>query len=167
MKLLKSNPIATAHGTMSREQELPLNDSTVQRNTGKEVVDQAENQSLATWLTAWRAYVAANRKILRQFGVTAQQYAALVEINCSNTPHGLSIGELAAALQIGHNTAVQLVNILCKKGYANRSRHDFDRRIAHLKLTSSGRAALSTLIRIHHREFRNIRLELVGKHEEQ
>lgn len=145
---------------MTGKQKSPKNETRL--STGNGEIGETETQDLTIWLAAWRAYTSANRMMLRQFGVTAQQYAALIEIHCSNDPHGLSIGELAAALHIGHNTAVQLVNKLCKKEYANRSRHEFDRRVAHLKLTVSGRATLGDLLRIHHREFRNIRPELVG-----
>ena len=116
---------------------------------------------MVTWLAAWRAFVSANRKVLKQFGVTPREYAALIEIRCSDEPYGPTIGDVAAALHIGHNTMVQLVNILCQKGYAERSRYDVDRRKAHVTLTTHGRAILNNLVRVHHHEFRSVEPELI------
>lgn len=128
--------------------------------------DQAVNSSekykaVTAWQAVYREFAAENRRVLKQLDISGQQYAVLLEIFCSPEPDGPTVGQLANHLQVGHNTAVQVVNKLCLKGYANRSRREQDKRKAYLNLTPKGRAALSKIVAADHDALRGMQLEFM------
>jgi|GEM_PF-3380342 len=121
---------------------------------------QEQCRRLAEWLSAWRSFLAVNEAILVEVDITPQEFAALLEIDRSDGPHGPTIGMLAACLLTRHNTSVGLVTRLCKKGYTRRVRDMRDRRQTHVQLTDRGREILAALVRAHCRELHEIRTEL-------
>jgi len=121
---------------------------------------QEQCRRLAEWMSAWRSFLAVNEAILGDADLTPQEFAALLEVDCSDAAQGPTIGMLAACLQTRHNTSVGLVTRLCKKGYLRRIRDAQDRRLTHVQLTDSGHQILTALVRAHCRELHEIRTEL-------
>ena len=91
-----------------------------------------------------------DREMARRYGITPQQYEAMLEIHFCEGPEPITIGGLARRLNIKHNSVVLTVNKLCRKGYVVRTPSQRDRRLMHLSLVAEGRALLQALARADH-----------------
>ncbi|HJR90325.1 MAG TPA: MarR family transcriptional regulator, partial [Aeromicrobium sp.] len=74
--------------------------------------------------------------------LTMRQLHVLV---AASQPEGVTVHELADALQTSDPTASGLVNRLADKGLVVRVEDDADRRVRHVQLTEAGEETLSEL----------------------
>jgi DNA-binding MarR family transcriptional regulator len=114
--------------------------------------DLEDHHRLRAWRSSLRGFLRASKNILKQHDVTTLQYQSLLEIWEASGGRGLSVGELAVQLRVKHNSAVEVVNMLCVKKLTLRSRSEDDRRVVHVQLTPEGRALLAKLVNAHVRE---------------
>ena len=119
-----------------------------------------EYKLIASWRSSLREFFGASKHILKEHRVTSMQYQALVAIRTSDGPDGMNMNGLAAYLGVRHNSAVGLVNRLQSLGLVVRLRSDRDRRVAHLRLTPEGEAALKALVEAHREALMGIRNEM-------
>ena len=74
--------------------------------------------------------------------LTMRQLHVLV---AASQPEGVTVHELASALQTSDPTASGLVNRLADKGLVTRVEDDADRRVRHVQLTEEGQETLAAL----------------------
>jgi DNA-binding MarR family transcriptional regulator len=84
----------------------------------------------------------------------------MLEIWAAPEGKGLSIGALADLIHLAHNSAVGVVDQLCKKGLAARKRDPGDKRVVRVQLTDQGRMQLAALVDDHLRELNKIASDL-------
>lgn len=120
-------------------------------------------QTLARCFSICNAFSAANREVLGEFGVTAQQCACLVETHCAEAQGPLTVGELAERLRVRHNTAVGAITQLCEQGLLLRVRDSQDGRKVRVKLTKKGQQTLEQLARAYWQALREIEPELFAQ----
>jgi len=91
-------------------------------------------------LRAWRDAERRFDRHFRDLKLTPPQFATLIllELNHECTP-----GELAAALGMGHNNFVLVVDALVDRGFITRTTCADDRRKRRLALTEAGTAMLA------------------------
>lgn len=118
-----------------------------------DAVSEVEFHAVAAYFGMLRSFIKHSRTAAKHFGITPQQYDALLEI-CSCSDHAdITVGGLAKRLNIKHNTVVMIINRLCHKGYVIRVQSQRDHRLVHLQLTDAGSAFLTKLVQDMHREF--------------
>jgi len=116
-------------------------------------VSEVEFHAVAAYFGMLRSFINHSKTAARHFGITPQQYDALLEICSCSEPAAITVGGLAKRLNIKHNTAVMIINRLCHKGYVIRVQSERDHRQVHLQLTPTGSAFLKNLVQDMHREF--------------
>ena len=99
------------------------------------------------WFGLLRGVYASNRVILKELAVTEQQCGALLEVACHGGAEGLTIGGLAARLQVRHNTVVYVVNRLSARGLVERAASPRDRRKVYVHLTQQGQELMGRFVR--------------------
>lgn len=93
--------------------------------------------------TARRVKQYAQRKFKQHdFDVTVDQWLVMKNLSESET---LSQSELAQLVFKDHPTLTRIIDILCKKGYVERTPHPQDRRSFHLLLTDNGKKKVGEL----------------------
>ncbi|HSN17803.1 MAG TPA: MarR family transcriptional regulator [Gammaproteobacteria bacterium] len=115
---------------------------------------------IKVWRSSVQRYLHDSRGILKHHGVTTRAYHAMLEIWGAPADKGLSIGALADLIHLAHNSAVGVVDQLCKKGYAVRKRAASDKRVVQVQLTDQGRIVLAALVDDHLRELDKISSDL-------
>lgn len=106
--------------------------------------------ALRTFLHFSEAVAAAEGKL------TSQHYQAMLILRGWPEGQPVSISDLAQQLLIRHNSAVGLVDRLANEGLVVRKPSSVDLRKVELRLSSSGRQALSKLATMHRDELRRI-----------
>jgi DNA-binding MarR family transcriptional regulator len=96
--------------------------------------------------------MSASKAILKQVGITPNQYQALLAIRFGTRQQKLAVGELAHSLHIRHNSAVTLINKLVTHGLVRRMSSHQDRRVVYLHLTAKGENILRKLVTAHRQE---------------
>lgn len=77
-------------------------------------------------------------EICRARGLTTDQYTLLLMIKGFGDERGMSIGELAEAMQLAHNGMVERVQRAEAAGLLTRERSTADRRVSIVRLTPEG-----------------------------
>ena len=123
-------------------------------------VSDADYEILASFRAALRRFLRVSEDLAHGVGLTPQQHQAMLGIR--GYPGGAepSIGQLAARLQIHHNSAVGLVTRLAKHGYLKRQASKEDQRRVHVSLTPKGQAVLDKLTEAHRSELRHMGPEI-------
>jgi DNA-binding MarR family transcriptional regulator len=111
---------------------------------------------LAAWRDVLRDFMVASKHILRQSGVTSNEYQALLVIRLQTQHQKVSVGDLARHLRIRNNSAVSLLNRMTRQSLARRVPSEDDARIMYLRLTAKGDALLRKLVVAHRRELDRI-----------
>lgn len=96
-----------------------------------------------------------------EYGLSAQQYQALLAIEGFPERNWATIGELAEQLQIAHHSAVGLVNRMEKLELVRREKSTEDRRIVQVRLTAKGIRLLESLYLSHRAELKTIGPRLI------
>ncbi|MGH8373009.1 MAG: MarR family winged helix-turn-helix transcriptional regulator [Gammaproteobacteria bacterium] len=119
-------------------------------------VSPADYRTLAQFRATLRRFLRISEELAHGVGLTPQQHQALLAI-MGFAGDGLpSMGDLAARLQIRHNSVVGLVDRLVKRKLVRRQTAKEDRRRVRLQLTHSGERLLAQLTRAHQIELREI-----------
>jgi DNA-binding MarR family transcriptional regulator len=103
-----------------------------------------------------RRFQLFSREAARMSGMTAQQHQALLAIKGFPGRDYVSIGELAARLQVRHHSAVGLVDRLARQGLVRRTVSNTDRRRVEVRLTALGEKRIERLSAAHIRELRQL-----------
>lgn len=122
---------------------------------------QLENHArILLWRSSLHKFLHGSKAILKRHGVSSRGYHGMLELWAAPKDDGLSVGELADLLHLRHNSAVGVVDVLCAKGFAARSRGDHDKRVVRVRLTDEGRMVLAALVDDHLRELGKISADL-------
>jgi DNA-binding MarR family transcriptional regulator len=116
----------------------------------------ADYQTLAEFRYLLRRYLSFSKGAARKAGLTPQQHQALLAIKGNREPAAPTVGYLAQALLLRHNSAVGLVDRLVRAGYVSRAADAKDRRRVSLALTEKGESVLSCLAAAHRQELRQL-----------
>lgn len=108
----------------------------------------AEYRTLALFRQGLRRFLRFSEEAAADAGLTPRQYQALLALRGS--PSGrMPVGELAAALEVRHHSAVGLVNRLESLGLVGRHADPADRRRALVATTARGERTLARLASAH------------------
>ena len=104
------------------------------------------HERILLWRSSVQSFLHGSKAILKHHGVNTRAYHAMLEIWAAPNDKGLSVGDIADLTHIAHNSAVGVVDQLCRKGLTVRKRDTEDRRVVHVQLTDQGRMALAALV---------------------
>jgi len=108
-----------------------------------------------------RRFLDFSRRAAREAGLAPQQHQMLLVLAAGACGAEPSIRELSRRLLLNHNSAVELLNRLERKGLVRRVRRPGDRRQVGVLITPRGRRVLTRLTRHHLAELRSAGPELV------
>lgn len=120
------------------------------------MISEDDYRLLTAWRDTLRDFMTASKRILKQAGVTANEYQGLLVIRLRTQQQPLSMGELARHLRIRNNSAVSLVNRMARQVLVRRVPSGQDSRVVHLRLTAKGEGMLRKLVDAHRRELDRI-----------
>lgn len=123
-------------------------------------VSELDYRKLAAFRASLRKFLRKSEDIVNAAGLTPQQHQTLLAIKGFAGLGKPTVKDLAARLQIRHNSAVGLVSRLEAHGYVRRLASKQDRRCVHLELTRKGNAMLHHLTHAHRSELQNIGPEI-------
>src|SRR5689334_2757300 len=109
-------------GTMNAVRTKPASQSQDGRAMQAEDITDADYATLAAFRLALRQFAAFSEAAAKAAGLTPRQHQALLAIKgaAQASPNGLGVGEIAKALLIRHNSAVELVDRLADAGLVRR-----------------------------------------------
>jgi len=123
----------------------------------------ADYHALADFRFGLRKFLRFSKEFLAaEAKLTPEQYEALLALRAFAGKNGLLIGELSHRLQVKHHTAVSLAEKLVRRKLVSRRRGTSDKRKVYLRLTDSGKAALTRLAWRHRDELRTLTDELMA-----
>lgn len=121
----------------------------------------AEYRSLAELRFRLRRFLAFSETEAKAAGLEPQQHQLLLVLRGLEPTQPATIGVIAERLVVRHNTAVELVDRLVRRGLVSRSRSKVDRRTAHVRITPRGTRVLRKLSVAHREELRRSGRELI------
>jgi DNA-binding MarR family transcriptional regulator len=96
-----------------------------------------------------RRFLRHSDAVAHDAGLTPALHQLLLAIRGAAPAPDPTVGELAAALDVRHHTAVELAQRAEQLGLVVRARDDRDQRQVHVRLTPAGRRRLSQVTREH------------------
>lgn len=111
-----------------------------------------EYRDQADFRCALRRFLHFSEEQARLAGITPQQHLLLLIVRGHRSYPGVSIGEVANALQISHHGASLLVDRCVKRGLLGRREDREDRRRALVSLTEQGQQVLDRITKANRRE---------------
>jgi DNA-binding MarR family transcriptional regulator len=108
-----------------------------------------------------RRFLDFSRRAARAAGLAPQQHQILLVLAAGGAGPEPSIRQLSQRLLLNHNSTVELVNRLARKGLARRLRQSGDRRQVTVRITPRGRRVLARLTRHHLAELRTTGPQLI------
>jgi DNA-binding MarR family transcriptional regulator len=123
-------------------------------------LSKAEYETLASFRFALRQFLRFSEAAAESVGLKPQQHQALLTVKGYPERDYVTVGELAAQLQIKHHSAVGLVDRLVSKKLVMRDPSPTDRRQVWIRLTARGEETLEKLSAAHHEQLRRIGPEL-------
>jgi DNA-binding MarR family transcriptional regulator len=129
-----------------------------------EDITDADYATLAAFRLALRQFVAFSEAAAGTAGLTPRQHQALLAIKgaARTHPDGLGVGEIARALLIRHNSAVELVDRLADAGLVRRQPDPTDGRRSLVTLTEQAEKLLRGLSAVHLQELWAMRPRLMA-----
>lgn len=119
-----------------------------------------EYRALAEFRHALRVFLRFSEEAARAEGLSPAQHQLLLAIRGHHNPTGVSITDIADALQLRNNSVVGLVDRVDAAGLTSSRPDAADARRRIVSLTPSGEAALSRLSKLHRDELRTFREEM-------
>lgn len=119
-----------------------------------------EYRALAEFRHALRVFLRFSEEAARAEGLSPAQHQLLLAIRGHHNPTGVSITDIADALQLRNNSVVGLVDRVDAAGLTSSRPDPADARRRIVSLTPSGEGALSRLSRLHRDELRTFREEM-------
>lgn len=120
-----------------------------------------EYQALARFRATLRRFLHFSEAAARAAGTTPAQHQLLLAVRGHPGSEPPTVGDLAAALQLRHHSAVELVDRAEVGGLVVRTPDPGDQRRQHVTLTPAGRRLLKNLTVVHRDELRRFRAEVV------
>jgi DNA-binding MarR family transcriptional regulator len=99
-------------------------------------------ETAADFRRVLRHFEARTDEICRASSLTTDQYTLLLMIKAYGRQRGISVGELAEAMQLAHNGMVERVQRAEAAGLLTRERSSEDRRVSIVRLTPEGERRL-------------------------
>ncbi len=109
-------------------------------------IDNEDYRALAEFRYEIRKFLIASERIAHSAGLHPQQYMMLLALRGLPSAKEPTILVLAERLQIRHNSAVELVDRLVKRGLVRRHRSQSDSRKILVQLTSAGSALIEKVV---------------------
>jgi DNA-binding MarR family transcriptional regulator len=106
--------------------------------------------------TELRRFLHWSEQRAAEAGLTPAQHQLLLAIRGSREPRGPTIGDIADALLLRHNSAVELVGRAEALGLVSRAADRGDRRVVRLRLATLGTRRLEQLAELHLEELRRL-----------
>jgi DNA-binding MarR family transcriptional regulator len=125
-------------------------------------VKSADYQALAEFRYQIRRFLHFSEASARQAGIEPQHHQLMLAVKGKPEDEQARIAYLAERLQIQHNSAVELVDRLVRKGLITRTRGEQDRREVYVQLTPRGERILDELTRHTRSELRSAAPALVS-----
>jgi DNA-binding MarR family transcriptional regulator len=127
-------------------------------------ITDADYATLAAFRLALRQFAAFSEAAAKAAGLTPRQHQALLAIKgaARTHPNGLGVGEIAKALLIRHNSAVELVDRLVDAGLVRRQPDPLDGRRSLVVVTDQAERLLHGLSAVHRQELRALRPRLLA-----
>jgi DNA-binding MarR family transcriptional regulator len=118
-------------------------------------LSKTDYESLAEFRYALRKFLGFSEAAASEYGVTPQQYQALLAIEGFPGRNWVTIGELAEQMRVAHHSAVGLVDRMEAMRLVKRTAAKEDRRRVRVALTAKGLKLLEKLYRVHRDELRS------------
>lgn len=112
--------------------------------------------ALAEFRYAIANFLAFSSRAAQTVGLQPRQHQALLVVKGWQGESLVTIKHLAERLQMRHNSAVGLVDRLCRRGLLRRETDAADHRKVDLRLTAAGNAIIARLSRTHYAELRSL-----------
>ncbi len=128
---------------------MPRLDPTI---TADPAISQHDYQTLAAFRKALREFLRFSEEAALAAGIAPQQHQTLLVIGVGSAKDSVTVGDIAAHLQIKHHSAVGLVERMRTAGWIIKAQDESDARRVVLRLTTSGRRVLATLSAAHKSE---------------
>jgi DNA-binding MarR family transcriptional regulator len=125
-------------------------------------VTKPDYEALAAFRHELRRFAVFSEQAARDAGLSPQQHQALLAIKGAVGRQTLSVGEIAAALLIRPNSAVELVDRLSFLGLVERRPDPGDQRRVLVALTTRAEEVLGALAAAHLMELRTARPSLLA-----
>jgi len=113
-------------------------------------------RALAAFRAALRRFQRFSETAAREAGLTPQQHQLLLAARGHDGPEPPTITDLAEALQIKHNSAVELIDRVAQRGLVERQTSQQDNRRVHVIVTAAGEQLLRSLTAAHRSEIREL-----------
>jgi DNA-binding MarR family transcriptional regulator len=119
-------------------------------------VSKSEYETLAALRTGIRRFLRYTEGQARRKGLSPQQHQLLLAIKGRPGKDWATASELAASLQLRHNSVVGLVDRAARMGLVYRQPDPNDGRLVQIHLTPEGEAVLSELAEVHREELQRL-----------
>ena len=110
-------------------------------------IDDADYARLLAFRIELRRFLRHSEAVAHDAGLTPALHQLLLAVRGAAVASGPTVGQLAAALDVRHHTAVELAQRAEQLGLVARSRDARDQRQVHVRLTAAGRRRLEQLTR--------------------
>lgn len=118
-------------------------------------------EALARFRFGIRRYLRFSEEVVRDHGLTPQQYQLLLTLKGFPGREWATVRELADRFQLRHHSVVELVNRAQGDGLVEREAHPADGRAVRVVLTPIGQQILARLSTLHRDELRRMEGALV------
>jgi DNA-binding MarR family transcriptional regulator len=117
---------------------------------------KADFEALARFRFGIRRYLRFSEQVVRDHGLTPQQYQLLLALKGFPGREWASVSELADRLQLRHHSVGELVNRAQAQDLVTKAPHPTDARIVRVEMTPHGERALARLSALHRDELRRM-----------
>lgn len=121
----------------------------------------SSEKALAEFRCHLRRFLHFSEGAARKAGLEPHQHQLLLALRGGPAGEHLTIGGLAERLMLRHNSTVELVNRMARRGLVRRVRHPLDGRRVFVYLTARGTDVLLRLSRHHLAELRSAGPQLI------
>jgi len=116
----------------------------------------ADYARLLGFRTELRRFLRWSEEQARGEGLTPAQHQLLLAVRGHDDERGPTVGDVADALLLQHNSATGLVDRTARAGLIRRERDPEDGRVVRLRVTRAGAARLARLSRRHLQELERL-----------
>lgn len=116
---------------------------------GARPLADADYARLLAFRVELRAFLRHSEEVAHAEGLTPALHQLLLAVRGAGAPPGPTVGQVAAALDVRHHTAVELAQRAEQLGLVRRARDAHDHRQVRLRLTARGARRLERLSRLH------------------
>jgi len=118
--------------------------------------DEPDYRQLLALRTGIRKFLHWSEEQALAVGITPAQHQLMLAIRGADEPEGPTIGDIADALVLRHNSAVGLVDRAVEASLVVRHVDEHDSRVVRLRLSALGARRIRQLSEVHAEELRRI-----------